>query len=1148
MKILNIYFKNINSLEGESRIHFDQVPISEAGIFAITGPNGSGKSSILDVITLALYGETFRFDRPSGHVMTKATADCFAEVEFLLGDNTYRSSWHVRREKGKPMGRLNPPEMKLLQLNGSEQLIEDSSPKVRDRIVELTGMDFHKFTKSMVLAQGDFSAFLNALDSERMDILEKISGTDIYQKYKNQAEEENSQAQIQLKQLEQDLNAIPVMDAVSREAIELDLDDFQVQQAEFKESYEDVHQQLVSLQRIVSLENQTEVLIQQQQQVDGQLEENQKALDQIEAVQAVKVFQHDLKALDNQIAETQKSKRTLDYYRNELASLQKQLSGQDFDVNTVITNKTLAEQNTSITQIKLKLDDLTQTLSEDNALVQAMNQHIVEKKSALELTESWLQEHVLDEGLLDDFPELPHLTKLKRQLAETSGQRKASLKWFKKTTEELKKHKDNHRALIEKNADIESQFKANDQLLEEMSEGYSFAEIQEMVIEQQQRVEQFEELNDLASVNAKLSHKGVLGQLFAPKGADREELELRQEAEQLQLEIGREQIILKTLEAAVFNEALLLKMQGDRAHLVDGKACHLCGALEHPYLRYPPALSNSKQVLIEQGKKLKSLNINANSLVKQIAAAKNQASKDHVKEGQLQIVCSQWNSLANKLNVADMDLDIDKLSEMKELLKTEKTTLSQLSSLIKKHYKQQRLIAAAKEKIGFNVHMLERIDKETVALDAQLRSRPDDSAELEQTIVTTQQEVQDLEARIVNQLSVLGEKIPSRLGKEDELIQRLNARKQDYSSRMVHKKTLGEEIQSLETKIVASLVKIDEITLETEQNTRLIQQEERVGLHLSLVAKQKSILDKERVLVQQEKDSVLSTQHLLEASKDIAHGDLNVLRQDAKLVDSRSNILQTRLELTQRVNRILKNQEQNQAALESEKTAGLSDQIEEELLMRDKSIKEQLNIAQQEVDFLQKKLNKQNVMQAQYDGVLQKVTEQKRIVQACAQEIKFITDDGGIHFRHKVQQGMVDKLLSESNQILDKISGRYHLRKGLSEHGLALEIEDTKQKNVRRLLKTLSGGESFIVSLALALGLAEMASNGHALDSLFLDEGFGNLDAESLYLAMTTLENLKTQGKTVGIISHVEGVRKRIKTQIKMKKKPNGMSTLKVIS
>ena len=104
------------------------------------------------------------------------------------------------------------------------------------------------------------------------------------------------------------------------------------------------------------------------------------------------------------------------------------------------------------------------------------------------------------------------------------------------------------------------------------------------------------------------------------------------------------------------------------------------------------------------------------------------------------------------------------------------------------------------------------------------------------------------------------------------------------------------------------------------------------------------------------------------------------------------------------------------------------------------------------------------------------------------------------------------------------------------------------KKNVRRLPKTLSGGESFIISLALALALAEMANNGHAVDSLFLDEGFGNLDAESLYLAMTTLEGLKTHGKTVGVISHIDAVRKRIKTQIEMTKKPNGLSALKVIS
>ena len=94
----------------------------------------------------------------------------------------------------------------------------------------------------------------------------------------------------------------------------------------------------------------------------------------------------------------------------------------------------------------------------------------------------------------------------------------------------------------------------------------------------------------------------------------------------------------------------------------------------------------------------------------------------------------------------------------------------------------------------------------------------------------------------------------------------------------------------------------------------------------------------------------------------------------------------------------------------------------------------------------------------------------------------------------------------------------------------------------------MSGGESFVVSLALALALAEIANNGKAIHSLFLDEGFGNLDAESLYLAMSTLETLKTHGKTVGIISHVEGVKKRIKTQIELVKKPNGFSELKMVA
>ncbi|MGR9051483.1 MAG: SbcC/MukB-like Walker B domain-containing protein, partial [Gammaproteobacteria bacterium] len=139
------------------------------------------------------------------------------------------------------------------------------------------------------------------------------------------------------------------------------------------------------------------------------------------------------------------------------------------------------------------------------------------------------------------------------------------------------------------------------------------------------------------------------------------------------------------------------------------------------------------------------------------------------------------------------------------------------------------------------------------------------------------------------------------------------------------------------------------------------------------------------------------------------------------------------------------------------------------------------------------------------------------------------------------------KLLAQANEVLEKISGRYYLRQIPSEFGLALEIEDTYQHNTRRLPKTLSGGESFVVSLALALALSDLAGNGRSVDSLFLDEGFGSLDAETLFIVISTLESLRTHGKKVGVISHVEAVKKRIKAQLQMDKKPNGMSYLKSI-
>ncbi|RLA18040.1 MAG: chromosome segregation protein SMC, partial [Gammaproteobacteria bacterium] len=210
--------------------------------------------------------------------------------------------------------------------------------------------------------------------------------------------------------------------------------------------------------------------------------------------------------------------------------------------------------------------------------------------------------------------------------------------------------------------------------------------------------------------------------------------------------------------------------------------------------------------------------------------------------------------------------------------------------------------------------------------------------------------------------------------------------------------------------------------------------------------------------------------------------------------------------------------------------------------LRDKTV--QMEIVAAELLTLEKKLAEQQQLLVDNTQLLQDIEQHNQIVQAAQAEILEIADEPENIFRRRVQMGVADKLLLATNRFLNKINGRYQISILHSDLGLAIEISDSKQENSKRALKSLSGGETFVVSLAMALGLSEIANNGRAIDSLFIDEGFGSLDAETLYTVVTTLENLKAQGKTVGIISHVEAIKQQIRTQVELVKQPNGMSRI----
>jgi exonuclease SbcC len=148
----------------------------------------------------------------------------------------------------------------------------------------------------------------------------------------------------------------------------------------------------------------------------------------------------------------------------------------------------------------------------------------------------------------------------------------------------------------------------------------------------------------------------------------------------------------------------------------------------------------------------------------------------------------------------------------------------------------------------------------------------------------------------------------------------------------------------------------------------------------------------------------------------------------------------------------------------------------------------------------------------------------------------------------KFAQGItLDQLIILANRYLVLLTSRYELIRN-QKQPLELEIKDCYQGGVIRPVSTLSGGESFIMSLALALGLSELASQKISIDSLFLDEGFGTLDEDSLDMAITALSHLQNSGKMVGVISHVEALKERIPTQIKVVSNGDGTSFIRLES
>jgi len=231
--------------------------------------------------------------------------------------------------------------------------------------------------------------------------------------------------------------------------------------------------------------------------------------------------------------------------------------------------------------------------------------------------------------------------------------------------------------------------------------------------------------------------------------------------------------------------------------------------------------------------------------------------------------------------------------------------------------------------------------------------------------------------------------------------------------------------------------------------------------------------------------------------------------------------------------------------LQAEAKRQLTTDTEETLVVVVKETESLLSAVNQQIGALQHKIEEDQKTQAKYKEVAAEVEREQKELFRWEKLAHLIGSADGKKFS-KFAQGLTLSFLTQlANRHLQKLSDRYQILKS-NDKDLELQIVDLYQAEVIRPMASLSGGESFLVSLALALGLSDLAGNKTRINSLFIDEGFGTLDADTLDVAITALENLQASGKTIGIISHVEALKERIGTQIEVSKQAGGYSKIRV--
>ncbi|CAA6807088.1 MAG: Exonuclease SbcC [uncultured Campylobacterales bacterium] len=547
--------------------------------------------------------------------------------------------------------------------------------------------------------------------------------------------------------------------------------------------------------------------------------------------------------------------------------------------------------------------------------------------------------------------------------------------------------------------------------------------------------------------------------------------------------------IEETLQAkkAIRERELLLKnYESDRAKLKEGEECYLCGSISHPYITH-------------------TLEINIDETTKQIQEQEELLSYETTEQKTAQINLAKLNSELESSTLA-LEKQEQKILSLDEFFLNNKLTLEDNSKLILAKDKQeaqrklQEIISLRdqKEKLSLEKEKIQKEYADILQIDIKVKNTLKLQEEYKIELKGLNKEIEKLEQKSKTILDI------------DDI--------KEYEKTINHNfKSIQDSYNSCEKELAQKNSENDSLNIQVKE-LKQIQTQNSTELEELNISFEKALKDNSFSSCEEfEKALVSSTKR-------------EELTRTCKAIEEKYTRIQTlKTDTTKK--------------LKEQKELNLTDRELEDINTELKELQLNIDELQKSIGSLEKELeiNASNIKK--HEDKINKLEKKKETFSVWIKLNEMIGSSQGDKFAKFAQGITLDQLISLANNHLSVLSSRYELQRS-TEQLLEIEVIDSFQGNTIRPVSTLSGGESFIVSLALALGLSELASQKIAIDSLFLDEGFGTLDEDSLETALNALNLLQSSGKMVGVISHVEALKERIPLQIKVVPKGDGTSEL----